>query len=176
MALERWKPRHDGYCAAQICENGHVITTRALRADDLRPFCSQCGRETFVKCRHCGETIRGDLPAGEEGAATPPYVEPSYCPACGRAYPWTETRLETARGLAAELEGLSVREQRQLLQSLDDLMADTPRASLAALQFERLIARARGAGLRALRDLVRDVTARTREPVQSPPAVGGAPT
>ena len=161
MALERWRPRADGHCVAQICLNGHVISHQALRADDLQPFCSQCGTETLVKCVHCGETIRGTLADDEQGAEAVPYARPSYCPACGGAYPWTTAQLDAGRELAKWLEGLSAREREQLAASLDDLIADTPRASLAATQFNSLVAKARGAGVRALRKLAVELAAET---------------
>ncbi|HXQ28247.1 MAG TPA: DUF2321 domain-containing protein [Gemmatimonadales bacterium] len=159
MGLERWRPRADGYCVAQICLNGHVIAHQALRADDLQPFCSQCGKETLVKCALCGETIRGTLPDGEQNGRAAPYVRPSFCPACGGAYPWTTAQLDAARDLAKGLEGLSAREHELLAASLDELIADTPRASLAATQFNSLVAKARGAGVRALRNLVVEIAA-----------------
>jgi hypothetical protein len=159
MALERWRPRPDGHCVAQICLNGHVITHRALRADDLQPFCSQCGKETVVKCGHCGETIRGTLPEADRDDRSVPYARPSYCPACGRAYAWTTAQLDAARDLARALEGLSRREHEQLAASLDDLIADPSRVSLAASQFESLVAKARGAGVPALRKLAVEIAA-----------------
>jgi hypothetical protein len=161
MALERWRPRADGHCVAQICLNGHVITHRALRADELQPFCSQCGKETLVKCATCGETIRGTLADDEQGGEPVAYARPSYCPACGGAYPWTTAQIDAARELAKGLEGLSARECEELAASLDELIADTPRASLAATQFNRLVAKARGAGARALRKLAVELAAET---------------
>jgi hypothetical protein len=176
MTLERWKPRHDGHCAAQICVNGHVITDLALRADDLQPFCAQCGKETFVKCAECGETIRGSMPA-EEGSEprAREYVRPSYCPACGDAYPWTRAQLDAARDLAAELEGLTARDREILAESLDELMADTPRASLAATRFATLVAKARGPGVQPLRQLASDFASASARPHLQPESRSATP-
>jgi hypothetical protein len=168
MALERWRPRADGHCVAQICLNGHVITHQALRADELQPFCSQCGKDTLVKCASCGETIRGMLADEEQGGRSAAYARPSYCPACGGAYPWTTAQLEAARDLAKGLDGLSACEHEQLAASLDELIADTPRASLAATQFNGLVAKARGVGVRALRKLAVEIAAEaTKQHVSS---------
>jgi hypothetical protein len=44
-----------------------------------------------------------------------------------------------------EIEGLNADERRQLAESLDDLVRDTPRTTLAASRFKRLTAKAGGA-------------------------------
>jgi hypothetical protein len=47
---------------------------------------------------------------------------------CGSPFPWTESSLEAARGLAEELDGLTVEEREALKRSLNDLVTGMPRA------------------------------------------------
>jgi len=168
VAIEHWKPRRDGCCVAQICRNGHVITDAALRAQDLPPFCAACGGETFVKCSECGEPIRGEFPPGDSRrASSPPFVRPNYCAACGSPYPWTAAQRETARELAARLEGLSGAERHALQAILDDLITDALRAPVAALEFNTLLCKARGPSARPLRDLVARLPTGAREYIET---------
>ncbi|HYL55802.1 MAG TPA: DUF2321 domain-containing protein [Gemmatimonadales bacterium] len=71
MALEAFDHRDDGYCVAQICANGHVITTAADLSPGLKPRCPKCGAETVVKCPKCGKTIQGEWPPDDGGLITP---------------------------------------------------------------------------------------------------------
>lgn len=160
MALEPWVPREDGFCVAQICLNGHVVTTRAevVPFKLLRPFCSKCGKETFVKCPRCQETIKGAWPPDEIDFAQGPGFEfPHFCPECGAPYPWTAGKLQAARELAAELDGLTGAEREQLAASLEDLVGEGPRTALAATRFTRLIARANGAAVAGFQEMVAEL-------------------
>jgi hypothetical protein len=160
MALEPWVPREDGFCVAQICLNGHVVTTRAevVPYKLLRPFCSKCGKETFVKCPHCQKTIRGAWPPDEIDFAQGPVFEfPHFCPECGAPYPWTAGRIQAAKELAAELDGLSDEEREQLVGSLEDLIGDGPRTSLAATRFTRLMSKANGTGVPVFEEMVAEL-------------------
>jgi hypothetical protein len=160
MALVPWVPREDGFCVAQICQNGHVVTTRAevVPYKLLRPFCPKCGKETFVKCPQCQGTIKGAWPPDEIDFVQGPGFEfPHYCPECGAPYPWTTGRIQAAKELVAELEGLSSEERAQLVGSIEDLVGDGPRTALAATRFTKLMAKANGGGVAAFRELVAEL-------------------
>jgi hypothetical protein len=60
-------------------------------------------------------------------------------------------KLNAARQLADEIEGLSQEEREQLTTSLDDLVRDTPMTEVAAMRFKRLMAKAKGEGVALLR-------------------------
>ncbi len=46
---------------AQICLNGHVITTHANTSPDLmQKHCDKCGEPTITKCPNCKSDIRGE--------------------------------------------------------------------------------------------------------------------
>lgn len=64
---------------------------------------------------------------------------PSYCRACGKPYPWTALKLEAAKELVEELDGLDAEERQLLKQSLDDLVTDSPKTEVAGLRFKRLM-------------------------------------
>jgi len=67
---------------------------------------------------------------------------PSFCPDCGKLYPWTVAKLKAAQDLSDELDNLSPEEREMLKKSLDDIVRDTPQAIVAAPRFKRLVAKA----------------------------------
>jgi hypothetical protein len=89
----------------QVCRNGHVVTD-LLRSCPERALmhCDRCGAATLERCPTCGREIAGAIavPGMQPVGARRP---PSYCAACGAAFPWTHrpvavtpealTRLET---------------------------------------------------------------------------------
>src|SRR5579872_3179378 len=69
---------------------------------------------------------------------------PSFCHACGKAYPWTEERLSAAQALVAEAEELTASEQDQLSKSLEAVMHDTPSTNLGAARIRKFVAKVKG--------------------------------
>lgn len=61
--------------------------------------------------------------------AGPEYTRPSYCYRCGRAYPWIEERLQTARELLNHDDKLSLEERENLWGLLQYVMSD-PKSDL----------------------------------------------
>ena len=83
----------------------------------------------------------------------PPYKSPpSYCHACGKPYPWTALKLEAAKELVEELDGLDAEERQLLKQSLDDLVTDSPKTEVAGLRFKRLMKKGGEGVLRRRKD------------------------
>ncbi|MFC5792303.1 DUF2321 domain-containing protein [Thalassorhabdus alkalitolerans] len=126
---------------AQICLNGHTITSRYNRSPELRAnFCNQCGEKTITKCIQCQNHIRGyySVPGV---ISTRSYNVPSYCHACGSSYPWTEEKLLAAKELAEILDDLTDEEQEELKKSLDDLVKDGPRTVVATTKFKSLLSK-----------------------------------
>ncbi len=161
MALEEWEPRADGFCAAQICRNGHVITTTAeltAQHGGLEPHCPKCGEDTFVTCPKCHTPIKGRWPPDEHGLMdVPGFTFAHYCPTCGAAYPWTESKTAAAKELIAEMDGLTGEERALLSQDLADLMRDTARTDVAASRFKKLWIKAKGPAKDALGRLAMDL-------------------
>ena len=132
-----------GYDVAQICRNGHVITSSYNRLPQFRqPFCDKCGGPTINECPACKKPIRGEYFTPDVFALGGEWPAPAFCLYCGRAFPWTQARLDAARALADETEGLNDEERALLKKSLNDLVSDTPNTPLAAQRFKRLVAKA----------------------------------
>lgn len=126
----------------QICLNGHTVNQQVIaERDHCQAFCGTCGKATIVACRHCGEPIRGVYHlTGSYVVETMPVL--AYCLHCGRAYPWTDRRIQAAKELAREIDRLKPAERELLSHSIEDLLAETPRTHLAVTRFKRLVAKA----------------------------------
>ena len=144
------------YDVAEICLNGHIITTTAIGRPERRlPFCRDCGTETVHECASCHRPIQGSY---WSDSAADPYpvddvkprgtvVAPAFCHGCGTAYPWTQAKVRALHDLAMELEGLEPNERESLVASFPDLIADKPQTPVAASQVKRLLGKAgQGAG------------------------------
>lgn len=131
------------YDVAEICRNGHVITTMAATYPEFRKkFCPDCGAGTITACESCGAEIQGTYHVPGVIGATSKRSAPSFCHGCGQAHPWTEARIEAAKEIALEAEGLNDKERELLAASIDDIVRDSPRTELAAGRFKRLLAKA----------------------------------
>ena len=146
--------RHD---TAQICVNGHEINSWARTQPEFNAaFCKQCGAKTISACPGCGGAIEGH-------ALTPgvvslgPYDVPAHCHACGKPYPWTEARIQVAREAAGELENLTREEQEQLKGTIDDIVVDTPRTTLAAMRFNKLVGKGGKGAVRSFENILGSV-------------------
>ena len=147
------------YDVAQICREGHVINTMARDyPESNEAFCSKCGSATVSECEGCHAPIRGHYHVpGVLGGFH--YDRPSYCHACGAAYPWTTSALAAAADLADEIGGLSGDEREQLKATFPDLLRDTARTQGAALRFRRLVAKAGKGAADAFRSVLVEVVA-----------------
>ena len=77
----------------------------------------------------------------------PDYPVPHFCHECGQAYPWTAAGLKEVQDLADEVETFSQ-------ESLDDIVRDTPRTSLASKRFRRLLDKAGPTAATAIKDIL----------------------
>jgi len=93
------------------------------------------------------------------------YTPPSFCPDCGKPYPWTEAKLKAARELTDLLEGLSQEEREILKKSFGDIVRDTPQTKVAAAQFKRLAAKVGKIAAEQLRELVVDIASETAKKI-----------
>ncbi len=147
---------------AQICRNGHVITSSHYHEPDHRAqFCSRCGEPSLTKCEACSTDIRGDYHVPDFGITSGHYVAPSYCHACGKPYPWTVKSLAGAKVLFEELDGLDAEERAVLKEALDDLVHETPRTKVATLRFKRLMKKVRRESYEAVKAVVTDLISET---------------
>jgi len=79
--------------------------------------------------------------------------------------PWTERRLEAAKALAEDLEGLNDDERQQLAGTLRDLVSDSPMTTVSAGKFKRLVTKAGHGAAGAFRDILVDVASETAKKV-----------
>ena len=163
------------YDTAQICTNGHVITESSVSSPQLtQKFCDKCGASTITNCPNCNTPIRGyyheahlafeEIDTMVNEIVNPPPetilnydTSPSFCPECGKPYPWTEAKLKAAKELSDELENLSSEERETLKKSLDDIVRDTPQTTVAANRFKKLVAKAGKVAADGFRDILVDV-------------------
>jgi len=85
--------------------------------------------------------------------AVRPYEPPAFCHTCGKAYPWTESRLEAARDLANQL-GFDIPERTLLEKSIEELVRDTPRAPAEAVRFKTMVEKAQPWALGAFKEIL----------------------
>ncbi|MFC1912602.1 DUF2321 domain-containing protein [Chloroflexota bacterium] len=152
----------DFYEVAQICVNGHVITDSLNSNPEVgRDFCEDCGSPTIMECEYCESSIRGYHHIEGVIGFFPDFKRPSFCPDCGKPYPWTESKIIAAHELAEEMENLSSEDRELLSKSIDDLIVDSPRTELAATRFKKLLLKIGEPAAIALRNLVIDIASET---------------
>lgn len=151
------------HSTAQVCLNGHMVTTSTqLYPLHQENFCSECGAKTITKCQNCGAEIHGSYYDDEVDIAYhylggEPDLEPdAYCYNCGKPYPWTETALNSAKLLIQEEAELNEELKESLVQSLPDIIAETPGTNLAITRVKKFIKATGGFSADAMRQFVID--------------------
>lgn len=140
------------YDTAQICENGHTITSSLNTYPfDSKPFCPLCGKPTITQCPHCSAHIQGDqyLKHTEYNYGfgifenhcdlTNDYHLPAYCYKCGSPFPWTATALTAAKELIAETSELTTSEKETFNTSLLEITFESPKTLLSANRIKKLL-------------------------------------
>jgi hypothetical protein len=124
---------------AQICENGHVISSFHLKyPENHQDFCDRCGAPTLIACPACHTPIRGNL-IDEFSALS--YQVPKFCSHCGAPFPWTAAALRAAIDFARALESVDEEEKTLLVADIQDLIQETPVSSIAAVRFRQIMRR-----------------------------------
>ena len=145
------------YDTAQICLNGHSITSSFDSSpEQAQKFCDKCGAHTITACQSCNVDIRGyyHVP-GFVGLSE--YSPLSFCHNCGEPYPWTRAKLKAAKELADELDNLTAEEIDILKKSLDDIVQDTPQATIGVTRFKTLVAKAGKGAAEGFRNILVNV-------------------
>lgn len=127
-----------GHYPAFICTNGHPISTSSANCKDK--YCSLCGKPVISKCENCNTVIKGKYD-GQFGTIAD-YKVPSYCPDCGKPYPWTKVAIEATVYMLEESD-LAPDEQKKLIEVIPDVFTETPKTQLASIRYKKAIA---GAG------------------------------
>lgn len=152
-----------GYHTAQICKNGHVITSYADEYTYSKEnYCSKCGSETITQCPKCSNTIRG---RARDYGYLGDYATPSYCYHCGQAYPWTLDKLEATQELLALDCVLSNEELDYLSSNLNSLLVDTPKTNLVATKFKLSLSKISKVTASAVRDIIVDIASESAKKI-----------
>jgi hypothetical protein len=101
-----------------------------------------------MACERCKAEIKGFYFGGTIGVWESPDV-PAFCYSCGKPHPWTEERLAHAKTLVAETSGLSDDDQKELGESFDEVIKETPKTVLAASRIKRTLDKIKGPAARA---------------------------
>ena len=148
----------EGYDTAQICLNGHMINSSSVESPQFsKDFCTTCGKSTITQCPNCKTPIRGYY---HGGASFEPDV-PHFCHGCGQSYPWTAARIEAAQELASELDGLDDHERKLLAGTIDDIVRDSPKTTVAATRFKKIIAKSGKVAIDSFKEILVDVVSET---------------
>jgi hypothetical protein len=127
------------YDNAQICLNGHVINESCEEYPERnRDFCPSCGEKTVTKCPSCNTSIPGNYYLHGFSGAVLPYTLPAYCCKCGKPYPWTESRIQTAIQIFAEFGDLDENEKKTIEGDIKNVAKDNPKAELSAMRIKKL--------------------------------------
>lgn len=130
-----------GYATAEICLNGHIVSDD-VSSDNHEEFCSQCGAKTVNTCPHCNSEIHGYFYADLLTFRNVKDIDmklPYYCHACGKPYPWTETAIKAATLLIQEEQEFSQEQKNKLIESIPDIVAETPKSNLAVTRFKKAL-------------------------------------
>lgn len=153
---------------AQVCMSGHLISGAVDESPEGgKKFCDQCGKSTITKCPSCNSDIQGWA-----SSTSPSYYSnfkpPAFCHNCGKALPWTKERIQAAKELAMQLDGLSDEEKEVFAKSIDEIAQDSPRAALGATRLKKIMAKIGGPIAGAFRDILVDVTSETAKKILWP--------
>ena len=131
--------------------------------------CEKCGEPTTTKCQSCSSEIRGQLlGAGIIQPLDGHFSAPSYCPKCGKPYPWTEQRIRAAKNLADEFNELDDDDRKKLKESIDDLVKDSPAAEVAGTRFKKILGKLRTESATMMKNIVVDVLSETAKKILFP--------
>lgn len=129
------------YDVAEICINGHVSNCYSGKyPSSNKKFCEKCGEKTIKQCE-CGANIRGEYYSEYVVGGYDTYERPAYCISCGKPYPWTLASIQAAEELADLIDEFSDEEREIIKKSLHEIVRDTPRTTVEALKFKRVVSK-----------------------------------
>ena len=152
------------YDVQQVCENGHQITDcYNIYPERRKKFCQKCGAATLTACPGCGAEIQGAQVKADERhfdftgdcqkmiRADPFDVDvPSYCPDCGKPYPWTQKKITAAIQNLVEFGDLNEEEKKTIDQDVENIAKDVPDTELSARRIKRIWERGKSVGYEAI--------------------------
>lgn len=148
------------YDTAQICLNGHVITTN-VSSNNTENFCSRCGCPTITKCPSCSAEIRGFRNDDILMVIGAEYTVPYYCYNCGSPYPWTQKILDNAVEILSLDGSLNNDEKILIKNAIPNLLVDVPDTPISISQYKKIISNAGDIVKNSLHNLLVDVVSET---------------
>lgn len=139
-----------------VCLNGHQVSARLKLDEAVSGFCEKCGEPLITNCPNCDFPIYGDKDIDGIIAIGFEALVPKYCQHCGKAYPWTQSEIDSAIALV-KLSDLSDKDKKDLSDSIPDLTVDGPKTKLAATKFKLYISKAGKVVAESLREFAVDV-------------------
>lgn len=145
------------YYVQVTCTNGHVADN-FHKGGDYQRWCGHCGKQTIIACPSCGGPLRGsyrDMAVSREPDA--------YCLHCGKALPWTESKLDAVREIAKLVDGLTDNDRKILNDILPDLISteETPNTQIATLKMKSLIKKGGKVFAESVQKIIVDVISET---------------
>ncbi len=163
--------------ASLVCLNGHMIINRTRSLPESnKNFCPDCGEPTISSCPHCDADIPGAIPKTRQLYAIStsqqkpptklvwpedPSIPTAYCHNCGKAYPWTEKKIQAAEEMIDLLEDVSDDEKSKLKSDIPDIMHDSPRSEVAGLRFKTVCGKLTGMARDVFVNVVSDIASET---------------
>jgi hypothetical protein len=146
----------EGYDVAQICVNGHVISSMAGSNVQYRQeHCNKCGAKTIMSCQKCNKPINGyhHVP-GVIGFFD--YNAPRFCEYCGEAFPWIKSKIESSKELVDLMDSLTVQEKDDLKESIEDLVRETSKVPVAKVKLKKYLAKVDSGISDGIKDILKD--------------------
>lgn len=141
----------------QVCENGHKITDCYNNNPEKRSnFCQECGAPTITVCPSCGKDIDGALLKSEtripsvlearsslrvgskKTTISIPVGVPKHCKNCGKPYPWTQKKIQTAIQNMMGSGKLNDEEKNTISQDIENITKNVPEAEQSARRIKRI--------------------------------------
>ncbi len=148
----------NGYDIAQVCKNGHVISSTAGSNPELQKiFCVKCGEATIMNCINCSKPIKGYYHVEGFLYFSMTYHLPKFCDNCGTPYPWTQIKLKAAKDIISLVETLTHEQKHDFVLTLEQLIRETSEAPLSKIKFKRYIKKIENDLAQSIKELLIDI-------------------
>jgi len=147
----------EGYDVAQICINGHVISSMAANIGNRQEFCNVCGAETIMACQKCKYPIKGYYHSPGVILLLD-FNPPRFCEKCGEPFPWIKSKIEASKELIDLVEHFSDDERNDLKNSIEDIIRDSPKISVARIKLKKYLSKIDHSIANSINDLIENST------------------
>ena len=145
----------EGYDVAQICINGHVVSSMASNQSNRRDHCNKCGAKTIMNCQKCNYPIQGYYHSPGVISLLD-FHPPRFCEKCGEPFPWIKYRIDASRELVDLIEYFTLEEKNDLKNSIEDLIRETSKISVARIKLKKYLAKVDLSISEGINDLLKD--------------------